>query len=112
MRMPPERLLSRLNVAAPRHIAKKNNFRSAPRMVSGRESDRWTGLILRVFVMRLLRLQPTSWKQPGHEVDGRDSHPDAKEDPCEDTFRAPFAEGEGQTGHDDGHEGESASDRA
>src|SRR5208337_3770783 len=42
---PPRRLLSRLKVPAPRHIAKKKSFRSAPRIVSGRESDRCTLLI-------------------------------------------------------------------
>src|ERR1700674_6131002 len=42
---PPDKLLSRLNVAAPRHMAKKKSFRSAPRRVSGRERDRCTRLI-------------------------------------------------------------------
>src|SRR5215813_3332580 len=51
MSKPPRRLPRRLNVAAPRHMAKKKSFRSAPRMVRGRESERGTGLILRVCVM-------------------------------------------------------------
>src|ERR1700722_214632 len=42
---PPSKLLRRLKVAAPRHMAKKKSFRSAPRIVSGRESDRDTRLI-------------------------------------------------------------------
>src|SRR5580658_10134077 len=45
MSKPPNKLLSRLKVAAPRHMAKKKSFRSAPRIVSGRESDRCTLLI-------------------------------------------------------------------
>src|SRR3954469_8087055 len=32
-----------LKVPAPTHIAKKNSFRSAPRIVSGRETERCTG---------------------------------------------------------------------
>src|SRR5580704_8088738 len=42
---PPNKLLSRLKVAAPRHIAKKKSFRSAPRIVRGRESERCTRLM-------------------------------------------------------------------
>src|SRR5580704_9957535 len=42
---PPNKLLSRLKVAAPRHMAKKKSFRSAPRIVSGRESERCTRLM-------------------------------------------------------------------
>src|SRR5277367_3232582 len=42
---PPSKLLRRLKVAAPRHMAKKKSFLSAPRIVSGRESDRDTRLI-------------------------------------------------------------------
>src|SRR5580700_5467469 len=45
MSNPPNRLLSKLKVAAPRHMAKKKSLRSAPRIVSGRESDRCTLLI-------------------------------------------------------------------
>jgi len=40
MHNPPRRLPKRLKVAAPRHMAKKKSFRSAPKIVSGRESDR------------------------------------------------------------------------
>src|SRR5216684_8928594 len=48
---PPSKLLSRLNVPAPRHIAKKKSFRSAPRMVRGRESERCTRLIRLAFAI-------------------------------------------------------------
>src|SRR5207302_5060725 len=112
MRTPPERLFSKLNVAAPRHIAKKNSFRSAPRIVSGRESERWTELILRAFVMTVLRSKPVSRKQPGHEVDRGNGHPNAKENAGEDALRAALAEGEGQSGDDDGNEGQPARDGA
>lgn len=36
IKMPPGKLASILNVAAPIHRAKKNSFRSTPRMVRGR----------------------------------------------------------------------------
>jgi len=42
---PAIKLLSRLKVAAPRHMAKKKSFRSGPRIVSGRDNDRCTLLI-------------------------------------------------------------------
>ena len=38
-------------MAAPRHMAKKKSFRSAPRIVSGRDSDRCTLLIRLVSAM-------------------------------------------------------------
>jgi hypothetical protein len=38
--MPPSKLESMLNVAAPMHMAKKKSFRSAPMIVSGRWSAR------------------------------------------------------------------------
>jgi hypothetical protein len=44
-------LPNKLKVAAPRHIAKKNSFLSAPRIVSGRDSDRCTRLTLRAFIL-------------------------------------------------------------
>src|SRR5580692_2990358 len=49
---PPNKLLSRLKVAAPRHMAKKKSFRSAPRIVSGRDSVRCTLLIRLASVTR------------------------------------------------------------
>src|SRR5208282_4575531 len=48
---PPNKLLSKLKVAAPRHMAKKKSFRSAPRIVSGRDSVRGTLLIRLVSAM-------------------------------------------------------------
>lgn len=40
IKMPPIKLESILNVAAPMHMAKKNSLRSTPRTVSGRWSAR------------------------------------------------------------------------
>jgi hypothetical protein len=37
---PSSRIASRLKVAAPMHMAKKNSFLSAPKIVRGREIDR------------------------------------------------------------------------
>src|SRR6267142_2523040 len=112
MSRPPNKLLSRLKVAAPRHMAKKKSFRSAPRMVSGRDSDRCTALILRCWFMagRRLRFAQVSRKEPSHEVDGRDGHTHAEENTGEDTLRAAFSEGEGQTGDDNRDERQPARD--
>src|SRR5580658_2087986 len=52
MSNPPNKLLRRLNVPAPRHMAKKKSFLSAPSIVSGRESDRCTRLIRRASITR------------------------------------------------------------
>src|SRR5260221_6957315 len=113
MSKPPSKLPRRLKVAAPRHMAKKKSFRSAPRIVRGRESERWTGLILRVCVTAVSPgSQQTSGKEPRHEVDGSDRHADAKQNPGEDTLRAAFAESEGQPGDDNCDQGQSAGDRA
>src|SRR5271169_5218413 len=79
---PPSKLLSRLNVPAPRHMAKKKSFRSAPRMVRGRDSERCTRLIRLAFtiVVPVNRFRvPVSGKEPGHEVDGGDGHAHAEE---------------------------------
>src|SRR5579884_1208047 len=109
---PPRRLPSRLKVAAPRHMAKKKSFRSAPRMVSGRERDRCTGLLRRSRAMRISPVQAVSWKEPGEKVDGGNGHADAEEDAGKDALRTAFAERECQTGDDDRDEGESARNRA
>src|SRR5262249_2861158 len=111
IRMPPARLFRRLKVAAPRHIAKKNSFRSAPRIVRGRESDLCTGLILRCCVTAFLSI-PRSGKEPGHEVAGGDGHADTEENAREHALRAAFTEGKGEPRDDNRHEGKPASDRA
>src|ERR1700746_1271006 len=113
MSKPPSKLPRRLKVAAPRHMAKKKSFRSAPRMVRGRESERCTELILRVCVTAVSPgSQQTAAKEPRHEVDGSDRHANAEEDPGEDTLRAAFTEGESQPGYNNGDEGQSAGDGA
>src|SRR5713226_13020 len=53
-----------------------------------------------------------SRKEPGHEVDGGDSHANAKENAGEDTFRTAFAEGEGESGNNDCDERKPACDSA
>src|ERR1700730_5473117 len=109
------RLPRRLNVAAPRHMAKKKSFRSAPRIVSGRDSDRCTLLIrppsamcLSVGDVRDL----AAGEKPGQKIHRGDCHANAEEHAGENAFRATFTEGEGEAGHDDGHERETASDGA
>src|SRR5882762_2716106 len=66
----PARLFSRLNTHAPMTSAKKNSFRSAPRIVSGRFNDRKTGLVCIVIASE--ELNP---EQPSQEVNREDSHP-------------------------------------
>src|SRR6202451_4472648 len=87
---PPNRLLSRLKVAAPRHMAKKKSFRSAPRIVSGRESDRWTLLILLWSAMcscfEGVR-DSVAREKPRQEIHRGDRHADAKEHAGKHTFR-------------------------
>src|ERR1700739_3654810 len=98
---PPSKLPSKLKVAAPRHMAKKNSFRSAPRMVSGRESERCTGFVRLWYVMASSLCRRASGKQPGEKIDGGDGHTDAEENASEDTFRAAFSKSEREPGHDD-----------
>src|SRR5271156_1937631 len=77
IKTPPSKLLRRLKVAAPRHMAKKNSFRSAPRIVRGRESDRCTRFILRIsamyFSVRVVRYS-IARKEPREKVHGGDGH--------------------------------------
>src|SRR5580704_6580429 len=76
---PPNKLLSKLKVAAPRHIAKKKSFRSAPRMVSGRDSDRCTRLI-RLDSAMCFSLRDAgelgAGKEPREEIHRCDGHAD------------------------------------
>src|SRR5580704_2788850 len=60
IKMPPSKLESMLNVAAPMHMEKKKSFLSAPRTVSGRWRVRYTVLILRCSAMRV-SVQNESW---------------------------------------------------
>src|SRR6267143_623780 len=55
---------------------------------------------------------PISRKEPGHEVDGGDSHSHSEENAGEDTLRAAFAKCESQTGHDYCNERKAARDCA
>src|SRR5271156_6773001 len=74
---PPNKLLRRLNVAAPRHMAKKKSFRSAPRMVSGRDNDRCTLLIRLASAIRFSvrgRCDSIAGKQPREEIHRGDGH--------------------------------------
>src|SRR6266851_4702854 len=104
---PPSRLLSRLKVAAPRHMAKKKSFRSAPRIVSGRDIDRCTRLIRLASAMRFsLRDADVSaaGKKPRQEVHRCDGHCDAKEHTSKHTLRAAFAEGKSEAGYYNGNQ--------
>src|SRR5260370_9724584 len=108
-------LASRLKVAAPRPMAKKKSFRSAPRIVSGGDSDRCTRLI-RLASARCLSLRD-AWvsaagKKPRQEIHRCDSHADAKEHAGKHALRATFTEGKGETSHYNGNEREAAGDGA
>src|SRR5713101_8434138 len=112
---PPSRLLSKLKVAAPRHMAKKKSFRSAPRIVSGRDSDLCTRLIRLASAMCFsLRdaCVSAARKKPRQEIHRCDGHSDAKEHAGKHTLGAAFTEGKGETRHYNGNEGEAASDGA
>src|SRR6266481_5778041 len=113
MSRPPNKLLSRLKVAPPRHMAKKKSFRSAPRMVSGRDNDRCTLLIRRVSGKccspRELR-ESAARKEPREEIHGGDRHADTEENARQHSLRAAFPEGEGQPCDHNGDERKTASD--
>ncbi len=84
-------------MAAPRHMAKKKSFRSAPRMVNGRDKDRCTLLIRRTSTMSFSvrdRHDSIGRKQPRQKIHCRDSHPNAEEYAGKDALRAAFTEGE------------------
>src|SRR5713226_8203339 len=115
MSRPPNRLLRRLKVAAPRHMAKKKSFRSAPRIVSGRDRDRCTRLIrlasAMCFSLRDAAIS-TAWEKPRKEIYRCDSHANAKEHAGKHTLRPAFTEGKGETRHYNGNERETAGDGA
>src|SRR3984957_9794721 len=82
IKSPPSKLLRRLKVAAPRHMAKKNSFRSAPRMVRGRERARCTRLIRlesAMFRLFLKASESIAGKEPSQEIHGGDSHAAAEQ---------------------------------
>src|SRR5216684_8265296 len=71
----PARLFSRLKTHAPMTSAKKNSFRSAPRIVSGRFNDRKMG-----FVCMALASEGLNPEQPCHEVHRQHGHPQPEHD--------------------------------
>jgi hypothetical protein len=78
-------------------MAKKKSFRSAPRIVSGRESDRCT-LLIRLASATCFSFQDlrdsVARKKPRQEIHCCDGHANAEEHTGEHTFRASFTEGE------------------
>src|SRR5260370_10514282 len=97
MPTPPARLFNRLNTHAPITSAKKNSFRSAPRIVSGRFNDRKTGLVC--IVIASGGLNP---EQPSEEIHCQDGHPQTDNAACQGFLSSAFAEGERQATHNDG----------
>src|ERR1700693_694136 len=97
------------------HMAKKKSFRSAPRIVTGREMARWT-LLIRLASAICFSIQNTvvsiTRKQPRQEIHRGDGHANAKQNPGKHPLRAAFTEGKGEASHDDGDEREGASDGA
>src|SRR5260370_30567576 len=96
-------------------MAKKKSFRSAPRIVSGRDSDRCTRLIRLASAMCFsLRDAAVSaaWEKPRKEIYRCDSHADAKEHAGKHALRAPFTEGKGETSHYNLNERDAAGDGA
>jgi hypothetical protein len=76
----------------------KKSFRSVPRIVSGRDNDRYT-LLIRLVSAICFSLQDTgvsgAGKKPRQEVRCRDGHSDVEKHPGKHTLRAAFTEGEG-----------------
>src|ERR1700734_946290 len=96
-------------------MAKKNSFRSAPRIVSGRDSDRCTLLIRLACAM----FSFLSWsvfsgggKEPGQKVHRGDGHTNAEQHSGENPLRSALAKGESQTRYHDRHERQSPRDGA
>src|SRR6516225_1677548 len=84
-------------------MAKKKSFRSAPRIVSGRDRDRCTLLIRLASAMCFSMLEASvsvAGKEPSQEVHCRDGHSDAEKHAGKHTLRAPLTEGEGEPGDD------------
>src|SRR5580704_798851 len=92
-------------------MAKKKSFRSAPRMVSGRESDRCT-LLIRLVSAMCCTPPSRSRKEPSQKVHRSDRHSHAEQHAREDPFGSPFPKSESESGHDDCNERESARDGA
>src|SRR5208282_3810267 len=112
---PPNRLLSKLKVAAPRHMAKKKSFRSAPRIVSGRDSERCT-LLIRLASAMCVSLRDVrdsvAGKEPRQEIHRCDGHTNAEEHTGKHPLRAAFTEGEGEACHDNRNERQPSGNRA
>src|ERR1700722_8557570 len=89
IKMPPSKLESMLNVAAPMHMAKKKSFLSTPRTVSGRWRVRYTVLILLAWAMSISSRSETclrSRKEPSEEIDCGDGHANAEQNASHDSF--------------------------
>src|SRR5712692_3965149 len=95
----PAKLFNKLNTHAPKTSAKKNSFRSAPRIVSGRFNDRKTGLMCIVVASGVLNPE-----QPREEVHCQHRHSETENDACEGFLASAFAEGKRQAAHNDGDE--------
>src|ERR1700685_4657655 len=95
-------------------MAKKNSFRSAPRIVSGRDSDRCTLLIRLACVMfsSLLVGISGSREKPGQKVHCGDSHTHAKQHPGQHALRSTLPKSEREPRHHDRDQRKSARDRA
>src|SRR5262249_49364928 len=88
----------------PTIMARKNNRRSTPQIVSGLLMDLYTRWQITSFDMA------SSRKEPIHKVHGTDRHSDAKNDSGQCAFGLPFAKGEHQPANDNGHQAEAARD--
>src|SRR4029077_11278511 len=102
IRRAPVKLSRRLNMHAATTSAKKNSFRSAPRIVSGRFSDRNTGL--RCMIIRLKQVSDA--KEPEKEIHRQDSHAEAKQEPGKGALSAAFPEGEREAADNNSDQGE------
>ena len=102
-------------MAAPRHMAKKKSFRSAPRIVRGRESERCTRLIRADVCHVFLRTRGEeliAGKEPSQEIHGGDGHSNAEQHASEYALGTAFAKGEGEAGDNDRDKREAAGDGA
>src|SRR5579871_4089437 len=105
MRKPARRLPKKVNVAAPRISERKNRRRSAPPIVRGLLMETYTGCTRGVFV-----ITPSSWKEPGHKVDGPNGHSDPKHNASQEALGSAFAEGKRDAPHHNRHQAEATRD--
>ena len=91
---PSSRIASRLKVAAPMHMAKKNSFLSAPKLSGAvKSTDKLCSPAWRSALLapdRKCGLIPASRKEPGHEVHGGDGHANTEQDSGKDPLRPAF----------------------